>query len=143
MNLPKNRRDEWELLKNVAEGYELDIITSMLAQLNIPIQKKSRGSGAYTSIYMGMSITGYDVYVPADRLLEAQEVLADIEPLDMNYTEEAGREMADEPNGYILRYRKLFKNILMFLLIILTLILVSIGLYQSFISIYRMFLLNR
>ena len=122
--------DEWALLKNVAEGYELDLVTSMLDQLNIPVQKKSRGAGAYTSIYMGMSITGYDIYVPANRLLEAKEVLANIEPLEMDFTEAEGVEMIDESGGYILPYRDLFKKLLIILFVIPGMIGLLFILYQ-------------
>lgn len=118
MRFSNEFQDEWVLLENVAAGYELDLITSMLAQLNIPVQKKSRGSGAYTSIYMGISITGYDIYVPSSRLLEAQELLAGIEPLETDCMEEAGAEVLDKPGGYILRYRDLFKKLLIIIFII-------------------------
>lgn len=118
MSLHNKSQDEWALLKNVAAGYELDLITSMLAEIRIPVQKKSRGSGAYTSIYMGMSITGYDIYVPANRLLEAQELLAGLEPLETDCLDEAGADVLDEPGGYILRYRGLFKKLLIIFFII-------------------------
>ncbi len=118
MSLRNKLQDEWTLLKNVAAGYEVDLITSMLAEISIPVQKKSRGSGAYTSIYMGMSLTGYDIYVPANRLLEAQELLAGLEPLETDCMDEAEADVLDEPGGYILRYRDLFKKLLIIFFII-------------------------
>lgn len=118
MRFSNASQDKWVLLKNVAEGYEVDLITSILEQLNIPVQKRSRGSGAYTSIYMGMSITGYDIYVPANRLLEAQEMLAGIEPLETDCMNETEAEVLDKPGGYILRYRDLFKKLLIIIFII-------------------------
>lgn len=117
MILCDKSQGEWVFLKNVAEGYELDLITLMLVQINIPVQKKSKGSGAYTSIYMGMSLTGYDIYVPADRLLEAQEMLAGTELMETEYIEEAGME-TNEPGGYIMRYRELFKKLFIIFFII-------------------------
>ncbi len=36
---------------------------------------KSKGSGAYMEIYMGISHTGIDLYVPEDRLNEAAQIL--------------------------------------------------------------------
>ena len=139
MSLRDKTHDEWALLKNVAEGYELDLITSMLAQLNIPVQKKSRGAGAYTSVYMGMSITGYDIYVPANRLLEARELLENIEPLETDLMEEAEVEVLDEPSGYILRYRDLFKKLLIVFFIIPSIIAILYFLYHSLIPVFKGF----
>lgn len=139
MSLNDKTHDEWALLKNVAEGYELDLIASMLAQLKIPVQKKSQGSGAYTSIYMGMSITGYDIYVPANRLLEAREVLENIEPLATDLMEDAEveAERLDEPGGYILRYRNLFKLLLIIFFIIPSIIAMLYFLCRTLISFFE------
>lgn len=130
----RKQEGTWVLLKNVAAGYELDIITSMLAELQIPIQKKSRGSGGYTSIYMGMSLTGYDIYVPADRLTEAKEVLEDAKPLEQmeevltNAPDDLNNE---QPGGYILTYRSFFKKLLLIFFVIPSLLGLVYFVYQT------------
>ena len=63
------------LLKKVGAGYELEILQSVLKELQILIVSKSKGLGAYTKIYFGQSISGYNVYVPSSRLLDARQVL--------------------------------------------------------------------
>lgn len=61
-------REAWSLLINVGQGYEMDIIKGILSEADVPVLTKSKGAGAYTNVYMGMSITGYDLYVPASQL---------------------------------------------------------------------------
>lgn len=126
------KQGEWAKLFNVGVYYELDIIRSMLAEYHIPVQMKSRGAGAYTSIAMGFSLTGYDIYVPSNRLAEAKEVLANVQPLDNNElmntdldeavkpsaVNEAEQQDSGEPGGYIIKSRKLFKTLFIFLFVI-------------------------
>lgn len=134
MTLQKESQDEWVLLKNVGEGCELDIITSFLSEQNIPVQKKSRGSGAYTNIFMGMSITGYDIYVPANRLSEAKEVLESIKAAETELNEEEEKEIGSEtseaPGGYILRSRSFFKKLFIIFFVIPSLLGLLYVLFQ-------------
>lgn len=66
---------EWILLSNVYDRYQAEIIKSILSQEDIPVLEKSKGSGAYTEIVLGRSSTGIDIYVPNNRLIEAQDLI--------------------------------------------------------------------
>lgn len=132
MILKSKKQGEWAKLINVGAYYELGLISSMLAEYNIPVQNKSLGVGGYASIYMGVSITGYDIYVPANRLTEAKEILANVQPLDADelmdtdmyeavdasVVNEAGQQEGRELGGYIIKSRNLFKALLILLFII-------------------------
>ncbi len=113
-----NTKDQWVLLKNVGIRYEVDLISSMMDQLNIPVLKKSSGSGDYTDIYMGASITGYNIYVPASRLKEAQEIIEISEPVESGISVEDAIQPEDYQSGYIIRYRHLFKMLMIILFIV-------------------------
>ncbi len=123
--------DQWALLKNVGFGYELEIISSLLDQLSIPILKKSRGAGGYTDIYMGGSLTGYDIYVPASRLMEAQELLVNTEGIDTELPAEQEIGVEKQPVGYILHYRELFKKLLIIFFIIPSILGLLYFVFQS------------
>ncbi len=120
--------DEWQFLLNVGSQYELEMITSILAQESILVMKKSQGSGAYTDVIMGTSLTGYDIYVPAQRLAEAQDILENLpvfEESEINYHEVSTFNQA-MPNileaeieeGFLLRNRGLLKILFFFFVII-------------------------
>ncbi|HPF21513.1 MAG TPA: DUF2007 domain-containing protein [Syntrophomonas sp.] len=124
--------DDWQFLRNVGTHYELELITSILAQDGILVMKKSQGSGAYTDVIMGTSLTGYDIYVPARRLAEAQDILENLpvfEENEINYQERvqdaewALPNIAAEPieEGFLLRNRGYLK-ILFFFFVVLPLI---------------------
>lgn len=137
MILKGKEQGEWIKLINVAEGYELDLICSMLAELDIPVQKKSRGAGAYTSIFMGLSITGFDIYVPANRLIEAKEILENVEPVNPEMLEPMDTESIDteirqegDPDGYILNNRSFFKELFILIIVVPTVLGLLYALFQ-------------
>lgn len=113
-----NTDHQWALLKNIGMAYEAELIRSMLNQCNIPVLQKSSGSGNYTDIYMGTSLTGYNIYVPASQLTEARDILASIEPIDQNSSEADEIQSDAAQGGYILQNRELFKKIFIILFII-------------------------
>jgi len=136
MILKGREQGQWAKLINVGADYEMALIASRLAEFNIPVQRKSKGSGAYTDILMGHSLTGYDIYVPANRLEEAKEILADVEPLgtesdalteaeldeivNIDVISEAENQAGGESDGYILNHRSFFKELFILIIVVPT-----------------------
>jgi hypothetical protein len=126
-----NTKDEWQFLKNVGSNYELEMITSILAQERILVMKKSKGSGAYTDVIMGASLTGYDIYVPSQSLVQAKEIIDNLpvfEAEEIDYNELPADQdvvpsasQAESEEGFILRNRHILK-ILFFIFIIIPLL---------------------
>lgn len=76
----ENTADELEdgeiaLLKADVDKIEADVIISLLKSFNIPVMKKSKGSGELMEIYFGSSKFGVDLYVPSNALKEALELI--------------------------------------------------------------------
>lgn len=106
---------DWKFLINVKDSYEAELVSGMLSEAGIPVLRKSKGSGAYMEIYMGFASVGFDIYVPAGQYQSALEVVkivgtAEGVPADSGCSKTSGR-------GYILRYRRLFKQILIVLIL--------------------------
>lgn len=114
--MSKKAKDAWAFLTNVRDIYEYELVKGVLAEQGIPAFNKSRGSGAYTQVFMGMSSTGFDVYVPVNSLARAKELLEENREADL-FFEDTSLEKAPDA-GYMLKYRLVFKRILLFLLII-------------------------
>jgi len=141
-------KDEWQFLKNVGTNYELELITSILAQEGILVMKKSRGSGAYTDVIMGASLTGYDIYVPANRLTEALDIVDNMptfESEDIDFdappaSEPIPPEMlseTDPSDGFILRNRNTFKDLLFIFIVIPMLLGLAVVFFINFHSIFK------
>lgn len=64
-----------EFLISLKNGREADVVESLLTAHQIPVIKKSRYAGAYLEIYMGATVYGVDIYVPAQLLQEAKAIL--------------------------------------------------------------------
>jgi hypothetical protein len=136
-------KEEWKFLKNVGTNYELELITSILAQERILVMKKSKGSGAYTDVIMGASLTGYDIYVPAKRLAEAREIIDNLpvfedDEIDFNAPPALDPVRVDAlqtevEEAFILRNR----NILKLLFVIFVLIPLVFGLVVAFFMNFR------
>jgi hypothetical protein len=128
MAIRDRSKDEWQFLINVGTNYELELITSILAQEGILVMKKSQGSGAYTDVIMGTSLTGYDIYVPARRLAQAREIMEDMpvfEENEIDYNEVQAinkalpNDLDDEiEEGFLLRNRSLLKILFFFFVVI-------------------------
>jgi len=86
-------KDQWAFLVNVHDSIEEGMLSSLLADDGIPVLKKSRGSGAYMEIYMGISYTGIDLYVPEGKLSESREIIESVRIID---EVEDGREGEEE-----------------------------------------------
>lgn len=71
----KDLGNSWAYLLNARDHIEVGIIESLLAEEDIPVLLKRKGSGAYMEIYMGISHTGIDLYVPAGRIDEALSIV--------------------------------------------------------------------
>ncbi|HPT69298.1 MAG TPA: DUF2007 domain-containing protein [Syntrophomonas sp.] len=135
-------KEEWQFLKNVGSSYELELITSILAQERILVMKKSKGSGAYTDVIMGASLTGYDIYVPAKRLAEAREIIDNLpvfkdDEIDFNEPPAVKPVLSDASeteveDGFMLRNRHIFK-ILFFIFVLIPLIFgLVVALFMNF-----------
>lgn len=135
-------KEEWQFLKNVGSNYELELITSILAQERILVMKKSKGSGAYTDVIMGASLTGYDIYVPAKRLAEAREIVDNLpvfedDEIDFNAPPAVDQMRADTfetevEEGFMLRNRNLFK-LLFFIFVLIPLVFgLVVALFMDF-----------
>lgn len=133
---------EWIFLTNVGPAYEYEMIKSMLEELSIPVMKKNRGSGGYTDIAMGMSISGYDIYVPASKITEAREMLREVETnsfdaLIENQNIEDGSSDINANNGYILSNHRQFKYVLIILFVIPGGLFLLYSLLQSLRSVFE------
>ncbi len=71
----KEEINTWEFIIQANNENEANVIESILNSESIPVEKKYREAGGYLMIYMGMTNFGVDIYVPADLVLKAQEVL--------------------------------------------------------------------
>jgi hypothetical protein len=66
----------WELLASFDFGYEVDFAEATLAGAGIPAVVKGREAGIWGPGFAGPSSQGLSVWVPADRIQEARELLA-------------------------------------------------------------------
>jgi len=138
----QHQRGEWTHLTKCSNAIELGMIESVLNSNAIPVLKKSSGSGAYTEIYMGLSLTGWDIYVPVEFLRQAQELLPLQEALD-EYdlinddleTEDAAEDIDKNQPGILIALAPIARRIIMILLIVPAIIL---WLYYSFSSLKNM-----
>ena len=87
--------DPFVFLTSVDE-MEYVIIESLLKAYSIPCVKKHQGAGGYSSIYMGSSKFGIDVFVPRQFLEQAQELLEANTPIENTVDEiQADEEMEE------------------------------------------------
>lgn len=123
----KPPHDEWIFLKNTGRGYELEIISSMLDQLQIPVLKKAADQWNIPSFIMGESMSGYNIYVPASRINEAREILDNIQPLEQDFPDEDAIQREDHQADDNFTYLPVLKK----WLIVLVLISCILGLFLS------------
>lgn len=72
----KNKEnDGMELLVTTHDNIELSILQSILDGEEIPYMVHDRGSGGSVRIIAGYSMFGTDIYVPAEVLEQARELL--------------------------------------------------------------------
>ncbi|MBP2651341.1 MAG: hypothetical protein H6Q74_2166 [Firmicutes bacterium] len=63
-------------LTTAIDPIEAEIVLALLNSNGIPVLKKFRGPGGYLEIYMGTTIYGVDLYVPAELAEEARSIIA-------------------------------------------------------------------
>ncbi|MBE5901295.1 MAG: DUF2007 domain-containing protein [Lachnospiraceae bacterium] len=71
-----------EHLCNVATAIEADRIMALLETNDIACYRMEKGAGSYLSVTMGMSLTGYDIYVDESKIEDAQALIAEIEEVE-------------------------------------------------------------
>ncbi|MDD2572956.1 MAG: DUF2007 domain-containing protein [Bacillota bacterium] len=67
-------RGDWEHLVFLYSEMEADIVRGLLETAGIPVIKTYKGMGVLHKVYTGKA-TGVDLYVPAERLVQAKELL--------------------------------------------------------------------
>jgi thiol-disulfide isomerase/thioredoxin len=129
----KKHYQNLEFLINVASLNEANILISLLESYGIPSFYKSKGSGEYLQVIAGINYQGIDIYVPANVLAKAREIInhSSDEDIDKENISEAYNLYEDE------RLRELDKNtssnrrisllILLFLLLVIPLLIAMIN----------------
>ncbi|MDD7409259.1 MAG: DUF2007 domain-containing protein [Anaerovoracaceae bacterium] len=83
-------------LTSAKDSFEADIFISKLAGEGIPAEKRYQGNSNMLEIYMGMStISPVDIYVPADALEEAKEIIKPV-PIEDDFVEAEEDENEDD-----------------------------------------------
>lgn len=82
-NLMNSQHNEAFLL-SAADSIEAGMIEQLLNANGIPVLKKYKGMGGFLKIYMGDSIYGVDLYVPAELLDKAREIIENIREAEQN-----------------------------------------------------------
>jgi hypothetical protein len=65
----------WKLVASFDFGYEVDFAEATLSGAGIPVVVKGREAGIWGPGFAGPSSQGLSVWVPADRIAEARELL--------------------------------------------------------------------
>ncbi|CFY00131.1 Uncharacterized [Syntrophomonas zehnderi OL-4] len=116
----KPSAEEWIFLKNTGLGYELEILSSLLEQYDIPVLKKESAYTRLPTFIMGESTGSYNIYVPASKIEEAREIIAN-QPIEQVFspTQISGQE---KPESEPLRVSYQGINKLLLVLIIILII---------------------
>jgi hypothetical protein len=84
------------LLITADDKIAADVLESKLEAYGIQTTRKYRETGAYLTILLGNSAYGIDIFVPADKLDEAKDIIASAEEikdedilLDPSFSDEA------------------------------------------------------
>lgn len=73
--MSENPNCNWVFLKNVADGYEINILKAIFSENSIPIRIIPKELGGYLKITMGMTSYGYDIYVRESDYEKAKAIL--------------------------------------------------------------------
>lgn len=76
------RDDGVALLATLYDEVSAAMYEEILRDADIPYLRKDRGAGGAVRIIMGASLSPVDIYVPADRLAEAEALFAEEESED-------------------------------------------------------------
>lgn len=86
----KEKKHAWRdgvYLCTAADSLQADILESKLRGEGIPCIRKYEGAGNYVEIFTGINtVSGIDLYVPAEQLEDAKNVIV---PVDLDDCEEA------------------------------------------------------
>lgn len=66
----------WTLVRSYEYGHEVDFAEATLAEAGIPVLVKGREAGIWGPGFAGASSQGLSVWVPAERLADARDILA-------------------------------------------------------------------
>ncbi len=110
MIIKKEGNKQWVFLVNTYDSIEEGMLASILAEAGIPVLKKAKGSGAYMEIFMGISNTGMDLYVPLASLAEASQLIG----LEMGLKEKQEKGMEDQEPVDLDRKRRVGKRLITF-----------------------------
>jgi hypothetical protein len=91
------------LLITADDKIAADVLESKLEAYGIQTTRKYRETGAYLTILLGNSAYGIDIFVPADKLDEAKDIIASAEEikdedilLDPSFSDEALKKTNEE-----------------------------------------------
>ena len=82
------------LLCSITDDINAKILVATLEDSGIPVILKRRGLGGYLSIYMAVNAFGLDIYVPSDKLKNAQEIFSSFMFTNNDQIDEPDEEFA-------------------------------------------------
>lgn len=82
MEITNESQVDKAFLITAGDSAEADLLESRLNVNAIPVLRKYRGSGAFLNVALGKTSFGIDLYVPSDRLEEAQELITSGEGIE-------------------------------------------------------------
>lgn len=119
-----------ERLINVASMYEANILISLLKSYDIPALYKSKGSGEYLQVATGINYQGVDIYVPAELMEKAKQIVEQGKKDKFVYN--TPEETQQEKDAYNKRSNKIGLIILIIVLLFVG-IPIIVGLLQNII----------
>ena len=79
LDSPSLNDEDVSLLATLFDEVSVAIYEDILRDADIPYLRRDRGAGGAMRIIMGASLSAVDIYVPADRLDEAQALFTEAE----------------------------------------------------------------
>ena len=76
LDAPALRDEGISLLATLYDNVSVAMYEDILRDADIPYLKKDRGAGGAVRIIMGCSLAAVDIYVPTERLAEAEVLFA-------------------------------------------------------------------
>jgi hypothetical protein len=90
-----NATQKWVSLGQFASGTEAEVVEALLETFGVPFVRRYDQEGSFTRLYLGDGIIPAEIWVPADCLDEALELLANREA-DLEADMEPGEILAPE-----------------------------------------------
>lgn len=79
LDTPSLKDEGVALLATLYDDVSASMYEEILRDADIPFLRRDRGAGGAMRIIMGASLSAIDIYVPADRLDEAQALFTEAE----------------------------------------------------------------